>query len=122
MKTARQGLGRLGEELAVRELAAHGYALVERNVRTAAGEIDLVARDGPWWVFVEVRCRRGTAYGRPEDSLTARKRAHMLAAAEAYVADRGLGDVPWRCDLVAVELTVGGELVRVELIENALGE
>jgi putative endonuclease len=122
MRTARQGLGRLGEDLAARELIAHGYALVERNARTPAGEIDLVACDGPWWVFTEVRCRRGTAFGRPEDSLTARKRAHMQAAAEEYLAEHGLEDVPWRCDLVAVELTVGGQLVRVELIKNALGE
>jgi putative endonuclease len=112
----------MGEELAARELVAHGYTLVERNVRTPAGEVDLVARDGPWWVFAEVRCRRGTAFGRPEDSLTARKRAHMLAAAEAYLADHGLEDVPWRCDFLAIELTTGGELVRVELIANALGE
>lgn len=121
MTRARQGLGRLGEDLAARELAAHGYAVVERNARTPVGEIDVVARDGPWWVFVEVRCRRGARYGRPEESLTARKRAHMQAAAEAYLAARGL-DVPWRCDLVAVELTAGGQLVRVELVTNALGE
>ncbi len=120
MTAARQGLGRLGEDLAARELGARGYALIERNARTPAGEIDLVARDGACWVFAEVRCRRGVRFGRPEDSLTARKRAHMLAAAEAYLAEHGLGEAPWRIDFVAVELTAGGALIRVEWIENAL--
>ena len=122
MSGARRGLGRLGEDLAARCLAEGGYALVERNVRTPAGEIDAVARDGACWAFVEVRCRRGDRYGRPEDSLTARKRAHMLAAAQCYVAEHGLDEEPWRVDFVAVELSGKGELMRVELYKDVLGQ
>lgn len=121
MTRARQALGRLGEQLAARALESRGYALIARNVRTPMGEIDLVARDGDWWVFVEVRCRRGTAYGRPEDSLTARKRAHLLAAAQHYLNARQLTGVPWRVDFVAVAFTPAGALERVEVIPHALG-
>ncbi len=120
MTRAKQGLGQLGEDLAARALSARGYVIVERNVRLPGGEIDVVARDGPVWAFVEVRCRRGTRFGRPEDSLTPRKRAHVLQAASEYVAEHGLHDAPWRVDFVAVELSAGGRLERVELIQNAL--
>jgi putative endonuclease len=120
--TARQGLGRLGEQLAEKELARRGYEIVERNARTAEGEIDLVARQTGRWVFVEVRARRGRTFGTPEESLTPRKQARMIRAAQAYLAERDLGDEPWRIDAVAVEFSAAGKLLRVEVIENAVVE
>jgi len=120
MTTARQGLGRRGEALAAEKLTALGYALVARNYRCAAGEIDLVARQGETWVFVEVRARRGGKFGTPEESLTPRKRQHLVAAAQSYLQENQLADVPWRIDLVAVELSTRGDLLRVEVIENAV--
>jgi putative endonuclease len=119
-KTARQGLGRLGERLAAQELERLGYEIVGRNARTSEGEIDIVARHAGRWVFVEVRARRGRAYGTPEESITRRKQARMLASALAYLSDNELGDAPWRVDVVAVELSARGDLLRVEVIENAV--
>jgi putative endonuclease len=120
MSRQRQGLGRRGEELAANKLASLGYTVVERNYRCPPGEIDLVTRHGESWVFVEVRTRRGRAYGTPEESLTRRKRSHLIAAAQLYLQDHGLEDVPWRIDAVAVELGLSGELRRVDVIENAV--
>ena len=54
----RKPLGRLGEDLAARHLEQAGWQIVARNWRTRRGEIDIVARDGEWLVFVEVRTRR----------------------------------------------------------------
>ncbi len=68
----RQRLGRWGEGVAATHLEAHGYTILARNWRCAAGEIDLVARDGETLVFVEVKTRRGRAYGAPEEALTPR--------------------------------------------------
>jgi putative endonuclease len=116
----RQQLGRRGETLAAEKLTALGYALVARNYRCAAGEIDLVARQGEAWVFVEVRTRRGGQFGTPEDSITPRKRQHLVAAAQTYLQEHQLPDVPWRIDVVAVELSRRGELLRVDVIENAI--
>lgn len=120
MTTARLNLGRRGEALAAEALAARGYTLVERNYRCSAGELDLVARQGAAWVFVEVRTRRGRGFGTPEESITPRKRRHLIAAAQAYLNEHALGEVPWRIDFVAVEFSTGGELLRVEIIENAV--
>ena len=74
MTQQRRRLGQRGEQLAAERLAAMGYEIVERNYRCKAGEIDLVARQGGGWVFVEVRTRRGDRFGTPEESVTARKR------------------------------------------------
>lgn len=120
MSGARQGLGRRGEQLAAERLAALGYQIVERNFRCPAGEIDLVARRDDTWVFVEVRTRRGERFGTPEESITPRKRSHLIASAQHYLQAHQLEAVPWRIDAVAVGLSPRGELLRVEVIENAV--
>lgn len=116
---SRQGLGRRGEELAARHLAAKGYEIVARNWRCQAGELDLVARDGECLVMVEVRTRRGEEMGSPEESLTAAKQARLVALGEAYVQEQDwIGD--WRIDVIAVELDRRGRLLRVDQYENAV--
>ena len=61
MKGRRQGLGRMGEELARRHLDPGGYSDLEANYRGKTGEIDLIARKNVTIVFVEVRAKRGGA-------------------------------------------------------------
>jgi putative endonuclease len=123
----RQRLGERGERLAEQHLARQGFSILERNYRCAAGEIDLIVQDdkgevndAPTLVFVEVRTRRGQGYGTPEESITPRKRAHLLAVAATYLYEHGLDDAAWRIDVVAVEMSAQGELLRVEHIENAV--
>ena len=115
----RRGLGRRGEELAARHLAGRDYEIVARNWRCEVGEIDLVARDGDWLAFVEVRTRRGRALGTPEESITPAKQARLVDLAEAYVQ---MHDWPgyYRIDVIAVELDRRGRLLRVEHYENAV--
>jgi putative endonuclease len=120
MKGTRKRLGSAGEELAARELIRRGYTLRERNWRCPEGELDIVAEHGGAWVFVEVRTRRGDRFGTPEDSITPTKRAHLIAAAQAYLEAHSLPECDWRIDVVAVEMTARGELVRVDVIENAI--
>src|SRR5947209_8701876 len=59
---SRVELARLGEELACRHLLARGYEILGRNCRFRNGEIDLIVRDGPTVVFVEVKTRSGTRF------------------------------------------------------------
>lgn len=119
MSNPRQKLGRWGEDLAARHLQAAGYAIVERNYRCTAGEMDIVTRLGDEWVFVEVKARRGDSYGSPEDAITPAKAARLLRVAESYLQEHGLLELDWRVDLIAVELDTKGKLLRVEQITNA---
>jgi putative endonuclease len=115
----RRGLGRRGEELAARHLAAKGYAIVARNWRCETGEIDLVARDGDCLAFAEVRTRRGTAMGSPEASITLAKQARLVGLAEAYVQAYNWPGA-YRIDVIAIELDRQGRLIRVDHYENAV--
>ncbi len=120
MTDERVRLGRKGEELAALHLTRLGYSVVGRNYRCQHGEVDLIARHGEAWVFVEVRTRRGERFGTPEESITARKQAHLIATAQHYLQAHDLQDVVWRIDAVAVALAPGGLLQRIEVIENAV--
>jgi len=115
----RQTLGRWGETVAATHLEAKGYQIVTRNWHCQQGEVDLVARAGDEWVFVEVKTRRGRDMGAPEEGLTPAKQKKLLAVAQEYVLAHDL-DVDWRIDLVAVELDKTGKLLRCEHIANAV--
>jgi len=119
MRGARRKLGQRGEELAVTYLEKRGYVVREHNWRCSAGEIDVVAEDGGCLVFVEVRTRRGREYGTPEESVTPAKQAKLVELAQTYLQEHSW-DGDWRIDVVAVEMTSGGKLLRVELIKNAV--
>lgn len=119
MHDDRRAFGRHGEELAARYLAGKGYEIADRNWRCASGELDLVARDGQFLVLVEVRSRRGRAYGSPEESISAAKQVRLMALAEAYVQEcewQGF----YRIDVIAIEMDGRGRLLRISHYENAI--
>jgi len=122
MTNARRALGQLGEDLAVKHLRRLGYVILERNYRCPTGEIDIIARDQERLAFVEVRARRGTAYGTPEESVTPRKQVRLAAVARHYLQEKGFENVDWGIDVVAVEFTSRGVLKRIECLRNAVIE
>jgi putative endonuclease len=119
MPATKQALGRLGESLAVRHLQRRGWTIVERNVRSRFGEIDIVAEDGAVLVFLEVRARSGRAFGTPEESITWAKRERMARCAWAYLSNLPQPEREWRIDLIAIEL-VHGHVARLEHHEHVL--
>jgi putative endonuclease len=100
----RNRVGRRGEEIAARHLVRNGYRILERRFRTRFGEIDLVAEEGGDLVIVEVKTRRGTASGLPEEAVDARKRRRLARLAQAYMQRRGFGERNFRFDVVSVRL------------------
>ncbi len=120
MTDPRRGLGQRGEDLAVVELTRRGYVVRRRNWRCQDGEVDVVAGHGGWLVFVEVRTRRGRDLGTPEESITVAKRARMVRVAHSYLAEFEPHELDWRIDVVAVEMTRGGKLLRIDVYENAV--
>jgi putative endonuclease len=104
--------GRSGEELAADYLRRKGMAILARNYRCRAGEIDIVARDGEAVVFVEVKERAGASHGSAVEAVTWRKRQRILRAAHAYAAVHRLADAPVRFDVVAIDWEPSGPRVR----------
>ena len=119
MSTRRQVVGRWGEDTAADYLKANGYTILARNVRTTHGEIDIVASQGGLLVFVEVKTRSSHAFAFPEDSVTRRKQAYMLSAAEDYLQAHPESGESWQFDVIAVEGTPGGK-AQIEHFENVI--
>jgi putative endonuclease len=116
----RGELGRWGEAQAVRYLEARGCTIVMSNWRCQAGEVDVIARDGDCLAFVEVRTRRGQAYGMPEESITPRKLARMVTVAETFVYEQDWqGD--WRLDVIAIQAE-GKRVASIEWYQNVPAE
>jgi putative endonuclease len=112
-------LGRAGEVAAARLLERRGLVILERNLRSRLGEIDLLARDGPTLVFVEVKARRGSPGDPPEAAVNARKRARLGRLALGYLAARRLGERSCRFDVVGVSLDETGGVTGMRHIRNA---
>ncbi|MCI0800598.1 MAG: YraN family protein [Chloroflexi bacterium] len=122
MATPRGRLGRWGEEHARRYLEGKGYTVSETNYRSRWGEVDIVSRLGEELVFVEVKTRRGVAFGTPEESITAAKSQRLIATAQDYLQKNGLEQSRWRIDLISIHLDETGKLLEVNHLENAVGE
>lgn len=109
MNNQRTGLA--GENEAAEYLKSKGYVVLERRYRFERSEVDLVCLDpssrgetGAVLVFVEVKTRRGAAFGSPDEVILPRQRRRIAHAARAYMYQRGLEDSPSRFDVVAIRL------------------
>lgn len=102
MSTQQQIKGQLSEDEALAYLQAQGLTLVERNFLCKAGELDLIMRDGPGLVFVEVRRRGTTRFGGALWSVTPAKQKRLLRAAQFYLL-RYHQLPPCRFDLIAID-------------------
>ena len=114
VKPAMNRAGVRAEELCADLLRRAGLRVLARNWRCRHGEIDLVAEEGRTLVFAEVRYRRNERYGGAAESVTAAKRARLVAAARLYLSRRP--DVDCRFDVLLLDAL---EASRVQWIRNA---
>ena len=117
MGNARMALGKIGEDLACRELERRGYAIVARRYRRRGGELDIIARDGETVVFVEVKARRDRAFGQAAEAVGFVKRRRMAQLATDYVLRHHLTKSPCRFDVVSIHFD--GERPVIEVFKNA---
>jgi len=120
MNKRRQSIGKWGENIAACYLEGKGYQIYRRNVRTPFGEIDLVVLDEGVLVFVEVKTRTTNSYGYPENSITATKQKHMLAAAQHFLMANPEFGEDWRIDVIAIRGDQSGPPPEIIHYENAL--
>jgi putative endonuclease len=134
LKKYRQTLGSWGENRAAEFLEGLGFQIIERNVRTPHGEIDLIARrpaadeietgdpihSTPLTLFAEVKTRTSVAFGYPEEAITANKRAHLLAAAQEYIQSHPELTGEWRIDVIAILRHPDGSSDQIQVFENAV--
>lgn len=93
--------GKTGEDEAVAYLQRQGISVLHRNWRSGHKELDIVGREGDELVVVEVKSRRNTLFGQPENAIDNRKIRRIVAATDAYLKRFAI-DLPVRFDVVTV--------------------
>ena len=112
-------MGRIGEDLACRELERRGYAILARRYRRRGGELDIVARDGQTLVFIEVKTRGGLEFGAGVDAVTRLKQRRMVLVAQDFISRHRLGECSCRFDVVSIEMAAGQHDPDVRVYRNA---
>ena len=117
MKNRHLKIGGLGEDLAVEMLKDKGYKIIERNVESKFGEIDIVAAKKGEVVFVEVRSKTGKDFGLPEETIDFYKKKKLIENAKRYINYRGV-DNPYRIDVIGIVFSKNKEVLRSRHYKN----
>ena len=103
---AHNELGKWGEDLATTYLEQKGYTIMERDRKSGRRDIDIIARDGNTIVFVEVKTRRSSVFGEPEEAIDFHKLQNLQQAINHYVKYKRIQQ-PIRFDIISIVGTTG---------------
>ena len=118
--TREKLMGAFGEAAAAEYLRKKRYEILSMNYRCRLGELDIIARQKETFVFVEVKLRREGGYAAAAEAVTPVKQRRLEIAAETWLAENKLEDVPCRFDVIEVYLEKnGGRLKSIRQIEEA---
>ena len=119
IKVNNKILGQIGEEIVANTLQEKGYTLLQRNFRCRFGEIDIIAKDGPNVVFIEVKTRKSKKFGEAEEAVDSRKQRKLRTLAELYLA-KNSAESPTNCrfDVYSVYLNQDNQLETIRVFEN----
>ncbi len=106
-----------GEAQAEKYLIEKGLEIVEKNFRTRAGEVDIIAIENDELFFVEVKTRTTSDYGYPEEAVSEEKLDHLTKAAETCL-EKHLNETTWRVDVLAILGTPNSKSVQIEWYKN----
>lgn len=110
----KRKIGLEWEEKAKEYLLSKGYVIIEQNFLCKTGEIDIIAKEGNYLVFIEVKFRTSIAMGYPEESINFKKRQNIIKTARFYMLKNGMSEyTPCRFDVVSI---LNNE---IKLISNA---
>jgi putative endonuclease len=102
MPKSTREIGNEGEDLATAYLESKDWLIIDRNYTFDKAEIDIVATDRNYIVFVEVKSRSNTYFGRPEEYVTPKKEQNIKKAAEAWVYERKMQTAVVRFDIISI--------------------
>lgn len=115
-----QDTGKLGERIAEKFLISRRFLILKKNFSTPFGEIDLVAKDGNFTVFVEVKTRTSEEFGSPVSAITKAKQKRILKNCQFYLNKYRLYDRPCRIDIIGINLCKLGEMKILNHLKNAI--
>lgn len=119
MKFTTKQTGDKGEDYAAKYLKKNKYKIIKRNYSKPYGEIDIIAEQNEYIVFVEVKTRRANALAEPSYAVNYKKQEHIRNTAQAYLDENNL-DRPCRFDVCEVYINSDNlKLLSINYIEDA---
>ncbi len=128
MKKTTTEIGRLGEAIAAKYLKKNGYRILEQNLHRSHNEIDIIAKNKEYLVFVEVKTRSCEEnlylpYGTPASAVDRQKQKRICTAAKSYLASNKRQNKSLRLDVIEVYLDKHTQKVlKINHITDAFGE
>lgn len=119
MKIYNKNIGNFGEELAVDYLVKNHYIIVHRNFKCKIGEIDIIATDEQYTVFIEVKTRYSSKYGHPCEAVSPYKQYKIIKSAQYYIMINKLHNLNFRFDVLEILLNYTNNNHTIRLIKNA---
>ncbi len=119
MNNQNKSIGSYGEEIAENHIRNLGYEIMSRNFRCNIGEIDIIARDGNYITFIEVKTRYDKKYGYPREAVTKGKQYKIYKVAQFYILKNRIEKLSFRFDVIEVILNKYCNEHTVTLIKNA---
>lgn len=108
--------GNKGEEIALKHLQENGYRILEKNWRFGHLEVDIIASDKQFLIFVEVKTRHSQFFGNPEMAVNYKKQKFLAKAAAYYIRSKRFdGEV--RFDIISIILNK--KITEIEHIKDA---
>jgi putative endonuclease len=104
MLSSKREEGLRGEDKAVGTLKREGYRIIERNYRSPLGEIDIIAEEGGYLVFVEVKKRNSATFGNPFHAINRTKKEHIIKSAMFYLKANKCFERKIRFDVVGIDM------------------
>ena len=105
-----------GEQIAQNYLSELGYQILESNWRFQKAEVDIIAKEDNFLVFVEVKCRSTDIFGEPQTFVSEKKQALFKSAAEEYLEQKDL-DYEIRFDVIGIILSA--QKTKIEHFKDA---
>lgn len=115
MKEDPRSIGRFSEDIAAGFLQKQGYRILERNISSRLGELDIVARDKDTLCFIEVKFRSNLTRGLPEEAITNSKRHKICKSALVFLKKNNFLEEKARFDVVSINSGSG----EIKLFKNA---
>ena len=107
-----RSVGTIKEDLAADYLKKDGHEILGKNFRCKYGEIDLISKEGNYYVFTEVKYRKNAADGYPQEAVTKKKQRTIALVANYYIMKNHLtADTPVRFDVIAI---LGDEIAHIK--------
>jgi|SRR3989338_4882240 len=114
---SRISLGKLGEKYAKRYLWWRGYRVLTQNYRRRAGEVDLICQKSGIIIFVEVKTRRNTEAGWPEEAVTPEKIRKIAVAGQLYLLENKI-NANWQIDVISIFLNEKNKPMEMKHFKN----